>query len=334
MKNRKRRTTIIDVANAANVSIATVSKVVNGKDQKISEETRQRVQKCVKELEYIPNEMARSLKDAASKTIGLIIPNIGNAFPEMAQGAQDEAFKRGYNLFLCSTESNPVQEERFREMLISKMVDGIIYVSSNYKTSNTFLSELHIPCVAIDRMVETQENIGVVQINNYQAMKEAAAFVVSKGCKQIGYITADITQSPAKERYEGLLDGLKECNVEFDSKLLYTGAFEVETGNIGAMALLKQAENLDCILCGNDLIAIGAMNTCQKSGKRIPQDIKIMGFDDIYISQYLYPELTTIRQNVYEMGRIASQMLIDHVENGTKLSHVILPHKLIERGSI
>lgn len=334
MNNRKRRTTIIDVANAANVSIATVSKVVNGKDQKISEETRQRVQKCVKELEYIPNEMARSLKDAASKTIGLMIPNIGNAFPEMAQGAQDEAFKRGYNLFLCSTESNPVQEERFREMLISKMVDGIIYVSSNYKTSNTFLSELHIPCVAIDRMVETQENIGVVQINNYQAMKEAAAFVVSKGCKQIGYITADITQSPAKERYEGLLDGLKECNVEFDSKLLYTGAFEVETGNIGAMALLKQAENLDCILCGNDLIAIGAMNTCQKSGKRIPQDIKIMGFDDIYISQYLYPELTTIRQNVYEMGRIASQMLIDHVENGTKLSHVILPHKLIERGSI
>ncbi len=333
MNKRKKRTTITDVAIAANVSIATVSKIVNGKDQKISEETRQRVQELIKELEYIPNEMARSLKDAASRTIGLMIPNIGNAFPEMAQGAQDEAFERGYNLFLCSTESNPVQEERFREMLISKMVDGIIYISSNYETSNKFLSELHIPCVAIDRIVENQSGIGVVQIDNYQAMKEAAAFAVSKGCKQIGYITADITQSPSKERYKGFLDGLKECNVEFDQRLLYTGAFQVETGNMGAMALLKQEENLDCILCGNDLIAIGAMNVCQKAGKRIPQDIKIMGFDDIYISKYIYPELTTVRQNVYEMGRRASQMLIDHVENGTELSHIILPHELIERGS-
>lgn len=236
----KRRVTIIDVAELAGVSIATVSKVLNGKDEHISPQTILQVKEAAEELGYVPNDMARSLK------------------------------------------------------------------AWNTKTSEELLSTLPIPCVAIDRNVTENGKIGVVRIDNYQAMYDVAEFVVEKGCRTIGYVTSGITQSPGKERFQGLVDGLEHCGIAFDRRLLYPGIFNVETGHIGAMTLLERKADLDCIVCGNDLIALGVMNVCQRMGKAIPDDIKIIGFDDIYIAKYLYPELTTVNQNAYEMGKCAA----------------------------
>lgn len=330
----KRRVTITDVAELAGVSIATVSKVLNGKDEHISAETREMVQDAVKELGYVPNDMARCLKDQNSKTIGLMLPDISNAFPEMAQGAQDEAFVREYTMFFCSTGSNPIQEEKMLKTLISKMVDGIIYVSSNYETSGRLLTSLPVPCVAIDRQVPKNTNIGVVSIDNYQAMYDVAGLVASRGCRKVGYITADIAESPSKERCQGLLDGLKAHGISFDRRLLYSGVFGVETGYMGAMTLLEREPDIDCIICGNDLIAIGTMNVCQKMQKSIPSDVKIVGFDDIFISRYLNPELTTVKQDAYRMGKCAAQMLIEHVEEEKPLSKIVLPYEIVLRGTI
>lgn len=334
VQKNQHRVTIKDVALQADVSIATVSKIINGKDGHISEETRQRVLEVIDDLGYVQNSMAKSLKETNTKTLGLVLPDIANAFPEMAKGAQDEAFAHGYTIFLCSTDSNSVQEEKFLNVLKSKMVDGIIYVSSDYATSKRLLADLSIPIVAIDRKIEKNQNMGSVQIDNFAAMRDVANYIVDKGCKKIAYITSDVSLSPGKERYDGFIAGLKEAGINFDKKLHYSGFFSVETGHIGAMTLLQRNSEIDCIVCGNDLIAIGAVSVCQKLGKNIPGDIKIMGFDDIYISKYLNPELTTVRQDAYEMGKQAASMLIGHIENNIPLTDIILPYEIMERSTV
>lgn len=334
VKKNQHRATIKDVALQADVSIATVSKIINGKDNHISEETRQRVFEVIDDLGYVQNSMAKSLKETNTKTLGLVIPDIGNAFPEMAKGAQDEAFAHGYTMFFCSTDSNSVQEEKFLNVLKSKMVDGIIYVSSDYTTSKRLLSDISIPIVAIDRKIEKYQNMGSVRIDNFAAMRDVANYVVDKGCKKIAYITSDVSMSPGKERYDGFVTGLKEAGINFDKRLHYPGVFSVETGHIGAMTLLQRNSEIDCIVCGNDLIAIGAVSICQKLGKSIPGDIKIVGFDDIYISKYLNPELTTVRQDAYEMGKQAASMLIGHIENKNPLTDIILPYEIMERSTV
>lgn len=214
------------------------------------------------------------------------------------------------------------------------MVDGIIYVSSDYATSNKLLADLSIPVVFIDRKIEKSGNMGSVQIDNYQAMKEVAEYISKKGCKKIAYITADISVSPSRERYEGLMDGLKKAGIAFDKRLHYPGTFSVETGQIGAMTLLQRNPAIDCIVCGNDLMAIGAMSICQKFGRKVPDDIKIMGFDDIYISKYLNPELTTVRQDAYEMGKQDARMLIEHIEQESPLKDIVLSHEIVERNTV
>lgn len=334
VRKNQDRVTIKDVAMQANVSIATVSKVINGKDEHISDETRHRVFEVIENLGYVQNSMAKSLKEANTKTIGLIIPDIGNAFPEMAKGAQDEAFVHGYTMFFCSTDSNSVQEEKSLNILKSKMVDGIIYVSSDCETSKRLLLDISIPIVAIDRKIDKNQNMGSVRIDNFSAMRDVAKYIVNKGCHKIAYITSNILMSPGKERYDGFMEGLKEAGINFDKRLHYSGNFSVETGHIGAMTLLQRDSGIDCIVCGNDLIAIGAVSICQKLGKKIPEDIKIIGFDDIYISKYLNPELTTVRQDAYEMGKQAASMLIGHIENNIPLTDVILPYEIMERGTV
>lgn len=334
IQKNKCRITIKDVARQADVSIATVSKIINGKDEHISASTRQRVFEVIEHLGYVQNSMAKGLKESNTKILGLVIPDIGNAFPEMAKGAQDEAFSHGYTLLFGSTDNNYVQEEKFLGTLKSNMIEGMIYVSSNPATSSKLLSDMSIPIVFIDRKIEKTQKMGSVLIDNYAAMKDVAKYVIEKGCKKIAYITADISTSPSMERYNGFTDGLREAGIDFDKKLHYLGTFSVETGQIGAMILLQREPEIDCIVCGNDLMAIGAISVCEKLGKRIPEDIKIMGFDDIYISKYLNPELTTVRQDAYEMGKQAASMLIHHIEQEKPLTDIILPYEIMERGTV
>ena len=329
-----RRITIKDVAAQAGVSIATVSKIINGKDEHITEATRQRVFDAIASLGYVQNTMAKSLKEASTKTLGLVLPDISNAFPEMARGAQEEAFAHGYTLIFGSTDNNAVQEEQFLNVLKARMVDGIIYVSSDAAVSRRLLADVNVPVVFMDRRIEKNANMGSVQIDNFAAMKEVAAYIAEKGCNNVAYITSDITMSPGKERYDGFMEGLKESGISFDKRLHYPGTFSVETGQIGAMTLLQRNPRIDCIVCGNDLMAIGAISVCQKMGRRIPEDIKIMGFDDIYIAKYLNPELTTVRQDACEMGRQAAKMLIRHIEYKEPLEDVILPHEIMERSTV
>jgi len=333
-QTNKRRITIKDVAGYAGVSIATVSKIMNGKDEHISDGTRQRVLEVIEELGYVQNSMAKGLKESNTRTLGLVIPDIDNAFPEMAKGAQDEAFLHGYTVLFGSTDNNYIQEEKFLDVLKAKMVEGIIYVSSDPVTSEKLLENMTIPVVFMDRKIKKRRNMGSVLIDNFSAMKDVAAYIAGKGCRQPAYITADISISPSKERYEGFVEGLGKNGISFNKRLHYAGTFSVETGQIGAMTLLQRNPEIDCIVCGNDLMAIGAVSVCEKLGKKIPEDIKIMGFDDIYISKYLNPELTTVRQDAYEMGRQAAGMLIRYIDQEIPLTDRILPYEIMERGTV
>ena len=333
-QKNQRRTTIKDVAAYADVSIATVSKIINGKDEHITDATRQRVFEAIDTLGYVQNTMAKSLKESSTKTLGLILPDISNAFPEMAKGAQEEAAAHGYTLIFGSTDNNAVQEEQFLNVLKSRMVDGIIYVSSDAATSERLLTDVNVPVVFMDRMIRKNANMGSVQIDNFAAMRAVAAYIAGKGCQHVAYITSDITMSPGKERYEGFMEGLAEAGIVFDKRLHYAGTFSVETGQVGAMTLLQREPQIDCIACGNDLMAIGAVSVCQKLGKKIPEDIKIMGFDDIYIAKYLNPELTTVRQDACKMGKLAARMLIRHIEYKEDLTDVILPYEIMERSTV
>lgn len=333
-QKKQSRVTIKDVARHADVSIATVSKIINGKDEHISTGTRQNVLAVIAQLGYVQNSMAKGLKESNTKTLGLIIPDISNAFPEMAMGAQEEAISHGYTVLFGSSNNNYLQEEKFLETLKSKMVEGIIYVSSDPLTSQKLLSDITVPIVFMDRKIEKRSNMGSVLIDNYAAMKDVAKYVIAKGCRKIGYITADTSQSPSLERYQGFMSGLKDAGILFDKRLHYRGTFSPETGQIGAMTLLQRQPDIDCIVCGNDLMAIGAISICEKLGRKIPEDIKIIGFDDIYISRYMNPELTTVRQDAYEMGRQAARMLIQHIEQKEALTDIILPYEIIERNTV
>ena len=324
--------TIKDIAKLADVSIATVSKVINGKDQNISKQTRNRVLEIVKREGYIPNGVAKSLKMKKTKTIGLIMPDVTNLFfSDLARGAEDAAEKRGYSVILCNTDNKRAKEEKYLSVLKEKMVDGIIMTASE-SNSSTPVKKSNIPMVLVDRDIELDKNVGRIMVDNEKAAYDAVVFLIKQGCKNIGFISSKKTNKPSADRLRGYERALMENGIKIDDNKIFLERYSVESGAKGALTLLS-AGKIDGICCGNDLIAMGAIKALQEKDINIPKDIKIIGFDDIYIAQYMNPPLTTIKQPIYQLGEEAVRMLVAIIEKkDTKLKKV-LGHELIKRGS-
>ena len=322
--------TIKEIAELAGVSTATVSKILNGKDKDISEATRKNVLDIVEREGYIPNGIAKSLRIKNTKTIGIIMPDVMNLFfSELARGVEDAAEKKGYSVILCNSDNKESKEEKYIQILQEKMVDGIILTASENSVKRS-LRRRKIPMVLLDRDISTDEKVGRITVDNEEGTYNATKLLIEKGCKNIGFISSNKSTKSSAQRLQGYENAILESKINFDKNKIFLQNYTIETGYKGTVSLLEKT-NIDGICCGNDLIAIGAIKALKERGIKIPQDVKVIGFDDISISKYMDPPLTTIRQPIYEMGEEAVGMLIDVINNKEMEMSKVLKTELIVR---
>lgn len=332
--------TIKEIAKEAGVSTATVSMILNNKDNNISEATRNRVLEIVKRTNYIPNTMARSLVTKQTRTIGLILPDITNPFfPEIARGAEDRASQSRYSIIYCNTDDNLNREDTCIDILSEKMVDGIIFAHSADRGRVGGVKRCRVPIVLIDRDYQFPNVIGRVLVDNKKASFTGVNYLIDQGYRKIAYIAGSINTMTARDRLEGYKVALKERNIPYKDEYVRIGEYRSQWGVEAVRALLDEKIDMDAIFCGNDLIAIGAIKELKNNGYKVPDDIGVMGFDDIYLSGIVEPALTTIKQPVYEMGYRAADLLINAIEspeeseNSVDEDTIILETELIIRES-
>jgi LacI family transcriptional regulator len=314
------RMTINDVAKKANTSKATVSLVLNGKDNRISNETRDIVLQAANEIGYRPNRIARSLTQSRTKTLGLIIPDIRNTFfAEIAKGVEDEAYSMGHNVFLCNSDNIQEKEVHHITGLLDWGVDGIILdmaADGAYQGKDTFrlLKSEKLPVILVDRNV-SQSNYGSVMLDNEQGAYEATAFLLKSGHKRIGCIAGALWLDCDKERLIGYKKALKEVNIKFDPDLLIEAGYKFEGGANASLQLYEK--KVSAIFSFNDLMAYGSISALESKGINVPHDISIVGFDNIFFSQFRGVRLTTVEQPAYEMGKKAARYLMDLIDDAT-----------------
>lgn len=318
---------IREVARIAQVSPATVSRVING-TAKVNEVKRQRVLNAIDETGFKPNELARALFKKSSKIIGIMVPNIENPFfNELAKVIEKEAYENGYRILLCNSDDNEEKELMNIRMLNQLKADGVIIVTNSEITIKE-LEKYEFPIVLLDRKHYSDKEISLVISDNYKGGKMATEHLIKCGCKNIVCMRAPLSLSSSKERYLGYKDickeyGLKEQYIECD--------YSYESGLKKTKELIKKYPNVDGIIASNDIVAISVYKILTKKGYRVPEDIQIIGFDNISFSWLCSPEITTIAQPIKKIGKKAAQIIIDK-KRGEKIEiENIFDVKLIQR---
>jgi len=331
-------TRIVDIAEKANVSPGTVSKILKG-TYIGSSETKNRVLKIAKELGYTPNLIASSLKSRKSRTIALIVPEISVPFfPELSKGVEDVARENEYNVILCSSNNDPIQEAKYLESLERRWVDGIIFsriTGDTFKEKIPRLLANKVKMVFVDRVpVENKLPIARVEIDNEKAAYSATEFLIKLGHKDIACITGPLNTRIAQQRLEGYKKALRDNDVPVNDELIVEGTFKLDSGFKGVNVLLERKVYFTAIFANNDLMAIGAIKALRKRNLRVPEDISVMGFDGIPLSEYIEPALTTVVQPIYEMGRTAARLLLEGIKKGVEpKDHIVLDTRIEVRES-
>lgn len=338
----KKHITIKEIAAEAGVSIATVSMVLNKKDKKISCKTREKVLDIAKKYNYTPNGMARSLVTRKTGTIGLIIPDIVNPFfPEIARGVEDKASEFGYSVIYCNTDDKIKRENKYIGILTEKAVDGIIFARSAGDNGGVCsLEKCKVPIVLIDRDYEDKNVVGKILVDNKSGAYETTLYLLDRGYKNIAYIAGDTTINTAADRLAGYKKALTDRGVPVNEDYIMVGDYRMQWGTDAVEDIIEKGLPVDCVFCGNDIIAIGAIKKLREKGLRVPQDMGVVGFDDIYLSGLTEPALTTVKQPIYEMGYKAAETLIENLtaekaENIEKqgLNTTVLTTELVVRMS-
>ncbi|MDF2520036.1 MAG: transcriptional regulator [Clostridia bacterium] len=313
--------TIKDIARLSGVSIATVSKIINGKDSDIGKPTIERVKRIIEEQNYTPNIVARSMVTKKTKTIGLVIPDVRNPFfTDLVRGAEDVANERGYSLLFCNTDDDLKKEIKYINNLIEKQVDGIALAGAAVRDQSLEENiDIKVPIVSLDRNVYFKGVEGKIEVDNFTGAYDAVTHLIKSGHKRIMFLSGQLNIKLSKDRLEGYKRALADNNIEYYENLVVVGKYTSEFG-YESMKNTTPDKAVTAIFCGNDLIAIGAMNALKEKNIRIPEDISIVGFDDIYISSLVTPALTTVRQPSYEIGYQAVEMLIDIMESKKEAS--------------
>lgn len=324
--------TIRDVAREANVSIATVSKVINNKGR-ISEETKRQVLDAIKRTKYQVNFNARAMKTAHSYTVGLVIPSITNPFyPLLARSAESVLLNEGFTMFLCDTERQEQLEYKYLKSLAERQVDGIIVYSPSPQIFR-WLEKLMIQkmvYIAIEAPID--ESDICIKID-YSGIREAIKYIVSLNHRKIAYITGPLNRICNWQRLEVFKKALTDLNIPLIEEFIIESNFEYEGGYNLAWQLLKHPNPPTVIFTGNDLMAFGVINCIVEQGLKVPDDISVIGFDDIPQASYFIPSLTTIRQPATEIGKIAAKYILDHLAEREFQENLVVPTSLVIRRS-
>ena len=337
MVNKK--PTIKDIARVARVSPTAVSMALNDRPR-ISPQTRKRILRIAKELNYQPNFVARSLVMKRSHTLGVIITTILNPFyPELAKGIEDKALELGYNIILCSTNYDLKLEKYYINILRSKGVDGIIFSSVEMDDPNIkSLIEDRFPFILVNRRIHNRlldRKVDYIVLDNVSGGYMAMEHLYKLGHRRIGIIAGSLNTSTAVERTEGAKKLMKDYGLTFDSNLMMECRFLKESAYQVTKKSLTMKKPPTAIFAENDYMALGSREAILETGLRIPEDMALVGFDDIVPAALKGVEITTVSQKKYEMGSLATKVLIDKIENGvpTRVHQTILEPELIIRSS-
>ncbi|MGN0578108.1 MAG: LacI family DNA-binding transcriptional regulator [Ruminiclostridium sp.] len=323
--------TIKDVAKAANVSVATVSRVLNRKSN-VSEDAIEAVNKAVEELGYSPNFLGRDLRKSETRRILAIIASTEQSFySEVLRGMEEAAAVRGYDVIIATTRDDPKHEMHLLGMLFSRSVDGAVLLGPKLDAKTiSSLAKNHNIAMCLERLEDC--NVLTVTIDNIKAGRDAVNYLIRKGRRRIGLITTKQRSQSSIDREIGYRQALEENGIPYDSNLVYYGSYEAESGTKGCESLMKLDNPPDAIFSISDMIAIGAMNYALASGIKIGTDVLFFGFDDIQYSHIFVPHLSTVQQPCFLQGKLVVEKLIENMKAEVPDRSVYkLPHSLILR---
>ena len=313
--NPRRHVSITDVAERAGVSITTVSHVLSGR-RPVSEATRTRVQGIIAELGYEPNQLARGLRLQRTRTIALIIPNITNPFyPWIARGLQDAVSAAGYHVVVSSTDAVPGTERSVINEMITRRVDGIAFATYHNDTADLDAAvKVGIPVVLLGGRTPSA-GIDVVSADDLAGGEIATRYLLGRGYRRIGFITGPQRKGPPANRVIGCRRALKQAGIPAATSLIVREEFSREGGARGMAQLLGLSQPPDAVLCTNDVVAVGALQTALGRGLRVPEDVAVMGFDDIEIASVTAPKLTTVAVRPLEQGEAIGRVLLNRLND-------------------
>lgn len=323
---------IKDVAHAAGVSTATVSRVLSNKPH-VRPAIRERVMQTVKKLDYRPNRAARSLRTQQTNTIGLIVSDIRNSyFTSLSRAVEDVAYDQGISVYLCNTDENPQKEAMYLESMHAENVAGIIFSPTRQAADNFLELNLKMPTVIVDRSVKSPD-VDSIGIDNVTAGYRLTQHLIENGYQRIMGIFGEASTT-GRERREGYLQALQAANITPSAKWSIFVPPKVESGSSAALQLLDAKEPPDAILTTNSLLTAGALKAIRKRKLTIPDDVALVGFDEVTWSSLVQPAITVMAQPTYEIGQTATELLFKRLKDSSRSARkIILQAQLIERAS-
>lgn len=303
--------TMKDVARVAGVSTSTVSHVING-DRFVSEAVREKVLQAVKQLNYAPSALARSLKINQTRTIGMLLTASSNPFyAEVVRGVERSCYERGYSLILCNTEGDPERMSRSLETLLQKRVDGLLLMCSESSALSPDIMGRYpsLPTVMMD-WAPFEGCGGVIKDNSLQGGEIATRYLITQGYRRIACITGPLDKTTAHNRLEGYRKAMDDAGLPRPSFYEVSGDFEFASGYQAMQQLLRLELPPEAVFACNDAMAVGVYRALHQAGLSIPEDVAVMGYDDIELARYLSPPLTTIQQPKDELGELAIDTLL------------------------
>ncbi|MFD2611385.1 LacI family DNA-binding transcriptional regulator [Paenibacillus gansuensis] len=329
------KATIYDVAKEAGVSIATVSKVINGKG-KISEKRRKEVLKIMERLQYQPSMIASALTGKKTYSIGLLVPDISNPFfSEIARSVEDQGHQLGYSLIICSTDNKDERIEKYIALLKQKKVDGIIIGTGSDQLDVLNSLSGTMPIAAIGREVPDVDMHTVV-VDDYEGGRMAARHLLELGHTQFAVLSESLKLISSRERLRGFSQMLMEAGIEWSESMLKICDYRVEDGKRQALELFRQDSVPTALFCCNDMLAVGAYQAAKQEGIRIPSDLSVVSFDNTILATVTDPPLTSIAQPMEHMGKLCVDLLVDQLKIGNVAvmkQRVVLRPELVERHS-
>jgi len=326
-------TNIQDVAKRAGVAPITVSRVINHSGY-VTQEVRERVESAVAEMGYVPNSLARSLRSKRTHTLALVLTDITNPFfTTVARGVEDFAIKNGYTVIFCNTDESEEKELMYIKMLLQNRVDGFLLVPASSTSQSILMIQRHaVSLVVIDRRV-THTQVDVVRGESVEAAYKMTQFLIRLGHRRIAMLTGRLGVSTTDDRVDGFQRAMQEADL--GEPVIKYGAFSLDSGYEMACQVLSVHPRPTALFAANNFIAIGALNALRESGLRVPEDISLVGFDDLPPALITYPFFTVVLQPAYEIGKAAAELLILRLKDQSYTTHqeIVFPTEVIVRQS-
>ena len=325
------RATLKDIAKEVNVSVTAVSKALNGKGS-VSKKTQKRIEEVAARLNYIPNNIARSLRASETKTLGVVVSDGSQAFfAKVIRGIQDTAYENGYSIILCNTDQDYQKEKQAIELLVKMRVDGIMIAATTLLQENdvAFIKKFDIPFVFLIRHNEFTD-IDYVINDDVQGSYMLMKYLIKVGNSEpIHFFDMPQFVPSSRTRLSGYKKALEEENIKFDENLVHNVKASVDAGYIAIRQLIEKKEKVSTVYCGCDTIAIGVMEFLVERGYKIPGEIRVAGYDDIDYAEYLRVPLTTVRQPKEQIGRWGTEIIIERLKNPeNEPQHIVLKRSL------